>query len=47
MIECQTCGWVGTEDQLEEPYGLSGIEPGCPACGNNDFLDVEEKEDGD
>lgn len=40
MIECQTCGWTGSEDDLEAPF--SDIEPGCPVCWGNDFMDVED-----
>ena len=40
MIECQTCGWRGKEKELIAPF--SGSEPGCPHCGGNDFLDVED-----
>jgi hypothetical protein len=38
-IECQTCGWIGNEDELIAPH--SDDEPGCPSCLNNDFLDKE------
>jgi len=42
MIEC-ACGWIGTAADLIAPW--SDWEPGCPSCLNNDFLDVEEKEE--
>ena len=29
------------DSDLEEPYGLSGMEPACPCCQHNDFLDEE------
>ena len=38
-IECQTCGWIGTYDDLIAP--TSDLEPGCPSCLGADFLDVE------
>jgi len=38
-IECQICGWIGTEDEKTSPY--SGIEPGCPSCLGTNFLDKE------
>ena len=28
--------------ELEEPYGLSGMEPNCPHCQESDFLDEED-----
>ena len=40
-IECP-CGWIGEEDELVAPF--SGSDPGCPSCGNDDFLDYEENE---
>jgi len=39
LIECQCCGWIGNPDELEAPF--SGSDPGCPICGNDDFLDIE------
>ena len=44
MIECQTCGWTGEEEELTAPF--SGSEPGCPSCGGTDFLDVEDEKNG-
>ena len=41
-IYCNSCNIVISEDTLEEPYGLSSMEPGCPHCGGNDFTDIEE-----
>jgi DNA-directed RNA polymerase subunit RPC12/RpoP len=34
---CQCCGSEVEPEDLEAPY--SGIEPGCPYCGSNDFLE--------
>jgi len=42
---CNTCGSVVDENELEEPYGLSGMEPACPYCQGSDFGDVETKEE--
>jgi len=39
VIECQSCGWIGSEGDLEAP--CSAIEPSCPECMGGNFLDVE------
>lgn len=40
-IFCVTCErWI-EEDKLEEPFGLSDMEPACPYCQGSDFLDEE------
>lgn len=36
MIECQNCGWVGEESELEF-FGTS-----CPSCMNSNFLESDE-----
>jgi hypothetical protein len=41
MIDCQTCGWEGEEDDLTEHLGSVGC---CPSCGSDNFLDVEIKD---
>ena len=41
--QCVVCGDIFDESELEEPFGLSGLSPGCPSCGSDDFLDVEEE----
>lgn len=41
-IYCTTCDTIIDDSELEEPYGLSGMEPACPHCQGSDFLDVEE-----
>ena len=38
MFECQICGWIGTEEELE--IRISSDEPGCLSCTFNDFLEV-------
>jgi len=43
-IYCNTCDTIINDDELEEPYGLSGMEPACPHCQGNDFSDIEEGE---
>ena len=40
-IWCCTCERAINDSDLEEPYGLSGMEPACPCCQHNDFLDEE------
>lgn len=40
MVECRTCGWVGLDNQVIAQN--SAMNPGCPGCGNDDFLDVED-----
>lgn len=40
IIECQTCFWTGTHYDLEAPR--SNMEPCCPGCLGNDFLEIEE-----
>jgi len=40
-VECQTCGWVGDDSKMEAQN--SSLEPGCPSCGNNDFMEVENE----
>jgi hypothetical protein len=39
-VVCQTCGWEGHGTDLIAR--TSDMEPGCPSCENNDFLDKEE-----
>ncbi len=41
-IYCVTCDTVIDDSELEEPYGLSGMQPACPHCQGDDFLDEEE-----
>lgn len=41
QICCDTCGSVFNENELSEPYGLSGIEPACPFCGGKDLGEYE------
>ncbi len=38
VVECQVCGWEGTEQGLTEYLGSVGC---CPSCGSDNFLDVE------
>lgn len=38
-IECMSCGWIGTDRQLESL--TSAMEPGCPSCRGTNFEDVE------
>ncbi len=38
-IECQTCRWIGTYNDLIAP--TSDYEPSCPSCLGGDFLDNE------
>ena len=40
---CQTCGWEGSDEELIAIS--SDMEPSCPDCLNNDFLDWEEEEE--
>jgi len=40
-IECQTCGWVGSDDNLVAQF--SDMEPGCPQCSGTDFLEQGDK----
>jgi len=37
--QCQTCGWIGSEFELEAP--ASGVPAGCPVCEGTEFLDME------
>ena len=40
MQECQVCLWTGhTKDFVAQ---WSGMEPGCPVCGSDDFLDWDD-----
>ena len=38
-IECQICGWIGSEGDFEAPW--SDIEPCCPECMGGNFLDLK------
>ena len=40
-IECQTCGWVGTANDLIA--ACSDNEPCCPSCNGASFMDVEDE----
>ena len=42
-IECMTCGWIGNDDEMEAIN--SDMEPGCPSCWGNDFMEVEDEEE--
>jgi len=46
LIYCVTCDRLINDNELEEPCGLSGMEPACPYCHNTDFLDYDYDEDG-
>ena len=41
---CLVCGCKFNEDELEEPFGLSGMALGCPSCGSDDLGDYEDGE---
>jgi len=41
-IYCATCDREIDDSELEEPYGLSGMEPACPHCQGTDFVDCDE-----
>ena len=42
-IECQTCGWIGTANDLIAAW--SDQEPCCPSCNGESFMDVEEEDE--
>ena len=44
-IYCNGCDKVIDDSELEEPYGLSGMNPCCPYCQSDDFLDIEEEDE--
>ena len=43
-IYCYDCDTIINDSQLEEPYGLSGMEPACPICQSTNFGDIDEEE---
>ena len=45
-IECNECGWQGTESALDNQSDESGDEDGfnfCPDCGSTDFEKITEQ----
>ena len=40
MIECP-CGWSGSPEELIAEW--SDIEPHCPDCWGDDFIDIDEE----
>ena len=46
-IECNECGWQGTESALENHDDASGGDDGfrfCPECGSTDFEKITDPE---
>lgn len=43
IIECDTCGWRGSENELE----MIGFLKICPECRTSSFTEVEEDDDDD
>lgn len=43
---CNICYSIIRDNELVEPYGLSGCEPACPNCGGSDFSDAENGDNG-
>ena len=48
-LECNECGWLGSESALGNQTVESGGETlkFCPDCGGSDFEKVAEKEEQD
>ena len=40
FLVCQSCGYTFRDDELECPH--SDSPPGCPECGSDDFLEMED-----
>ncbi len=45
LIYCNSCDTVIDDSTLEEPFGLSGLEPACPRCHGSDFSDTDGEEE--
>jgi len=41
MMECEDCGWLGTQEDCIETHQGDEIVYGCPKCGSVNLVGLE------